>query len=236
MTLTLSVFIGVSLLIVAIAIAIRINITGPAEKTVGKAVDVPVKVAETAADFGKHAIDRASEAFVAIFQSKINVVSSATVCDATSIAELALLQGSVREIIDYSDTKLGSTKRIIAEQHFIAKIGFDLQAKFSVSCDALSRTITFSLPEPKILSLETSNPAAHLYLNESGWINKLNPEDHQRILIQLKNQARQSVDATLAIKDAKQLMETRLNDLFQSFDARVVVLFPTEQTKVLQNA
>ena len=61
-------------------------------------------------------MNKVSEAFTAIFQSRVNVVASSTVCDATPIAELAVLQRNIREIVDYSKTDLGSNKRIIAEQ------------------------------------------------------------------------------------------------------------------------
>jgi hypothetical protein len=232
MSVTLSIFIGISLLIVAIAFAIRINFTKPIENGIKGVTDAPVKIAETVADFGKHAIDRASDAFTAIFQSRINIVSSTTVCDATPIAELAVLQRNIREIIDYQHTSFGSTKRIIAEQTFVAKIGFDLAARFSMSCDPSNKTIKIFLPEPKILSLETSNPEAYHYLAEDGWINKLAPKDHQQILIQLKDKARKSVDSTLAVRDAKQLIETRFNDLFRDFEAKVIILFSAEQPKI----
>lgn len=232
MSLTLSIFIGVSLLIVAIAFAIRINVTKPGEKVIKDVTDVPVKITEAVVDFGKHAIDRASDAFIAIFQSRINIVSSTTVCDATPIAELAVLQRNIREIIDYQNTSYLSTKRIIAEQTFVAKIGFDLAARFSVSCDPSTKTIKIFLPEPKVLSLETSNPEAYHYLAEDGLLNKLAPKDHQQILIQLKDKVRKSVDSTLAVRDAKQLIETRFNDLFRDFKAKVIVLFSAEQPKI----
>lgn len=232
MSLTLSIFIGASLLIVAIAFAIRINVTKPLETGIKSATDVPVEIAETVADFGKHAIYRASDAFTAIFQSRINIVSSTTVCDATPIAELAVLQRNIREIINYQNTNFLSTKRIIAEQTFVAKIGFDLAARFSVSCDSSNKTIKIFLPEPKVLSLETFNPEAYHYLAEDGLINKLAPKDHQQILIQLKEKARKSVDSTLAVRDAKQLIETRFNDLFRDFNAKIIILFSVEQPKI----
>lgn len=236
MTLTISIFIGISLLIVAIGIGyyLFMKANEPLIKAVEGTVEVPVRIAETAADFGKHAIDRATDAFKAVFQSRIDVVSSTTVCDATPIAELAVLKRNVREIIDYSHTEYKSTKRIIAEQTFVAKIGFDLGARFSMSCDPQTKTIRFFLPEPKILSLETENPGAHHYLAEDGWVNKLTHKDHQNILTQLKEQARKSVDSTLAIGDTKQLIETRFNDLFRDLEANVVVLFSPQQPKIAE--
>jgi len=226
---TLSIFIGIALLIVVAAIAIHLAVVRPVTVVAEKAVEAPGKAVEQVFDFGKHGID----AFKAVFQSQVNVVSSTTVCDATPIAELAVLQRNFREIVDYKKTDLHSTKRIIADQMFVAKIGFDLAARFSASYDPSNRVVTVILPEPKILSLETVNPEANYYLEEDGYLNKLTTGDHQRILIQLKEEARNSAESTLAVGDAKRMIETRFHDLFRAFDVKVVVLFsPTQlQTK-----
>ena len=79
---TLSIFIGFALLIVAAAIAIHLAVVRPVTVVAEKAVEAPGKIVEQVFDFGKHGI----EAFKAIFQSQVNVVSSTTVCDATPIA------------------------------------------------------------------------------------------------------------------------------------------------------
>jgi hypothetical protein len=224
----LAIFIGIALLIVAAAIAIHLAVVRPVTAVAEKAVEAPGKIVEKVFDFGKHGID----AFKAIFQSQVNVVSSTTVCDATPIAELAVLQRNICEIIDYKKTDLHSTKRIIAEQTFVAKIGFDLAARFSASYDPSNQVVTIILPEPKILSLETVNPEANYYLEEDGYINSLTTADHQRVLIQLKEKARNSADSTLAVGDAKQMIETRFRDLFRAFDVKVFVLFSSNQPKI----
>jgi hypothetical protein len=224
---TLSIFIGIALLIVAAAIAIHLVVVRPVTRVAEKAVEAPGKIVETVFDFGKQGIN----AFKAIFQSQVNVVSSTTVCDATPIAELAVLQRNIREIIDYKRTDLHSTKRIIADQTFVAKIGFDLAARFSASYDPSNRVVTIVLPEPKVLSLETVNPEANYYLEEDGYLNWLTTADHQLILIQLKEKARNSADSVLAVGDAKRMIETRLHDLFRAFDVKVVVLFSPTQPR-----
>ena len=228
----LSFFIGLSLLALIIGLVIYVNVTRPALKGVESVGTFASHGVDKVAELGKRGIDKVAEAFMSIFQSRVNVVASSTVCDATPIAELAVLQRNVREIVDYSRTDLGSNKRIIAEQTFVAKVGFDLAAKFSASYDATNRVITILLPEPKILSLESSNPAPNYYLTADGVINKITTEDHQQILMQLKAQARRSADSTLAIGDAKQMIETRFQDLFRAFDVKVVVLFSSDPPKL----
>jgi len=210
----LQIFIGASLLIVAIAFAIHLTITKPIKDAAVAAVNAPVKIVGTAADLGKYAIEKAADAFMAIFQSKVSIHSSSVVCDATPIAELAILKRNIREFIDYSNTNLGSTKRIIAEQTFAAKIGFDLAARFSASFDSIDRIIKITLPEPKVLSLESAAPESKYYLEADGIINWTKTEDHHQVLIRLKDQARKSADSALAISDARLMIETRFRDLF----------------------
>lgn len=227
----LSVFIGLSLLALTIGYVVYLNVTHPVEKGVTGVGDVARHGIDSAAALGKRGIDRAADAFKSVFQSQVNISASSTVCDATPIAELAVLRRNIRELVDYSRTDLGSNKRIIAEQTFVAKIGFDLAAKFSATYDSSNRIVTIVLPEPKVLSLEASNPAPKYYLVESGVINKITTDDYQQILMQLKQEARTSAEAALAVDDAKQMIATRFHDLFQAFDVKVLVLFSGEPPK-----
>jgi hypothetical protein len=222
----LAIYVGIALLIVAVAIAVHLAVVRPVTGVMEKTVEAPGKIVGQVFDFGRQGI----EAFKAIFQSQVSVVSSTTVCDATPIAELAVMQRNIREIVDYKKTDLHSTKRIIADQTFMAKIGFDLAARFSASYNPSNRIVTILLPEPKILSLETVNPEANYYLEEDGYLNWLTTADHQQILIQLKEKARNGADSVLAVGDAKQMIETRFHDLFRAFDVKVVVLFSPNPT------
>lgn len=227
----LSVFIGLSLLALAIGFVVYLNVSRPMEKGAQAVGEFATHGVDAATQLGKYGLNRVADAFKTVFQSQVSVSASSTVCDATPIAELAVLRRNIREIVDYSRTDMGSNKRIIAEQTFVAKIGFDLSARFSATYDASNRVVTVILPEPKVLSLEASNPAPKYYLVESGVINKINTDDHQQILMQLKEQARKSAESTLAVGDAKKMIETRFHDLFQAFDVKVVVLFSAEPAR-----
>jgi hypothetical protein len=217
----LSVFIGIALVIAAMALAIHLAVVRPITHVAEKTIEIPVKIVDKVFDFGRQGMD----AFRAVFQSQVSVTSSTTVCDARPIAELAVMQRNIRELVDYKKTDLYSTKRIIADQTFVAKIGFDLAAKFSATYDPTNQTVTILLPQPKVLSLETVNPEANYYLEEDGLINKLTTGDHQQILIQLKEKARSSAETAMALSDAREMIETRFQDLFRAFDVKVVVLF-----------
>jgi hypothetical protein len=227
----LSFFVGLSLLALAIGLVIYLNFGRPVNNGVRAAEEVTTNALDKGFKLGERAMEAMANAFVVIFQTRVNIDSHATVCDATAIAELAVLQRNIRETVDYSNTRLLSTKHIVAEQTFIVKIGFDLAAKFSASYDSAGQLVTVTLPEPKVLSLETLNPAPRYFLQEPGWINDITTEDQQEILTELKAQARHSAEATLAIGDAKKMIETRFNDLFRAFNVKVIVVFSPEQAK-----
>jgi len=227
----LQILIGISLLVLALALAIHLTVTKPAER-LGKAA---IRASEQAVT---HGIDKTADVLTSIpqiiatvFQARVSVSSSASVCDATPIAELAVLKRNIREIVDYSNTDYYSTKRIIAEQTFVAKIGFDLAAHFSATYNPSNNTVTISLPNPKILSLEPVSAAPKYYMDDSGVLNRLTTEDHRQILIALKNQATASAETTLAIGDAQQMIRTRFHDLFQAFNVQVVVEFPGQTNR-----
>lgn len=227
---SLQILIGISILVLALAFAIHLTIIKPGEAVLRAAENTAVHGIDKTADV----ITRIPEIIATVFQSRVNISSSSTICDATPIAELAVLQRNIREITDYSQTDFYSTKRIVAEQTFVAKIGFDLSARFSATYDPTNSRVTISLPNPKVLSLEPSNPAPKYYVDDSGVINRLTTEDHRQILIQLKDQARRSADSALAVGDAKQMITMRFHDLFQAFNVKVVVNFPDATTNLLR--
>ena len=226
---SLQVLIGLSLLVLAIAFAIHLTITKPARELGEEVIHAGERTATHGIDKTADVITQIPEIIATVFQAQVNVSTSASVCDATPIAELAVLQRNIREIIDYSNTDYYSTKRIVAEQTFVAKIGFDLAARFSATYNPSNNVVIISLPNPKVLSLEPSSAAPKYYVDDSGVINRLTTEDHNEILIELKKQAAHSAESTLAVGDAKQMIRTRFEDLFRAFNVKVIVEFPGEK-------
>src|SRR5215471_17979474 len=111
----LATFLGIAVLVLAICFGGYFAFIRPAKSVVDRVLDVPGAITDKAVSLGQRGLDRADDAFASIFQSKVSIVTSASVCDATPIAELAVLKRNIREIIDYSKTDFYSTKRIIAE-------------------------------------------------------------------------------------------------------------------------
>jgi hypothetical protein len=232
---SLQVLIGISLLVLAIAFAIHLTIIKPAKELGEEAIHAGERTAHHGIDKAADLITQIPEIFATVFQAQVNVSTSSSICDATPIAELAVLKRNIREIIDYSNTDYYSTKRIVAEQTFVAKIGFDLAARFSASYNPSNNVVTISLPNPKVLSLEPVSAAPTYYVDDSGVINRLTTDDHNQILLGLKAQAARSAESALAVGDAKQMIRTRFEDLFRAFNVKVIVQFPGEKTNVIGN-
>jgi len=230
---SLQILIGVSLLVLALAFAIHLTITKPARELGEAAIHAGEKAVIHGIDKSADVITEIPQIIATVFQARVNISSSSSICDAAPIAELAVLKRNIREIVDYSNTDYHSTKRIIAEQTFVAKIGFDLAARFSAAFNPSNNTVTISLPNPTVLSLEPASPAPKYYVDDSGVINRLTTEDHRQILFQLKNQAARSAESALAVGDAKQMIETRFRDLFRAFNVKVIVEFPGGPTNMV---
>jgi hypothetical protein len=235
---SLQVLIGLSVLVLAIAFAVHLTMTKPVKEVVVHGLDKSADVFTNTFHYG---VDRFSDVITNVcemvfrsVQPRVSVTASSCVYDASPIAELAVLKRNIREFVIYSRTDYYSTKRIVAEQTFVAKVGFDLAARFAVTYDPSNQVVVITMPNPKVLSLEGVTAAPTYDLEEQGVINWLTPEDGQQIAVMLKDQARKSADSALAVGDAKEMLATRFHDLFQAFQVKVVVVFPG-QTNVMEN-
>jgi Protein of unknown function (DUF4230) len=230
----LQILIGLSILVLAVAFAVHLTFSNPVKETARTGI-------QSVKEVTIHGIDRFADVitncFAEVFHSQVNISSSTTICDATPIAELAVLKRNIREIVVYSNiTYYGyGAKRIVADQTFTAKIGFDLAAHFSATFDPSNNVVTISLPNPKVLSLEPVDAAPTYYAEDSSVLNRLTTADYQIVLVRLKNQAAQSAESVLAVGDAKQMIETRFHDLFQAFGVNVRVEFQMEQTNLMRS-
>ena len=131
---SLQVLIGISVLVLAIAFAIHLTITKPARELGEEVIHAGERTATHGIDKTADIITQIPEILATVFQAQVNVSTSASVCDATPIAELAVLQRNIREIIDYSGYRLlqhqadcGSTKRLWPKSALIWRRGFRLR-------------------------------------------------------------------------------------------------------------
>ena len=105
--------------------------------------------------------------------------------------ELVVLRRTVTRTVQWTSTRLGSTKRISATATFTIRAGLDLQTPIQVDVDSASKAATAHFPAPKVLAVQVDavQPAAE----ESGWWNRIRPEDRIQVQAELQESALRDV-------------------------------------------
>src|SRR5690606_13373019 len=90
----------------------------------------------------------------------------------------ALTAQSFRHEYDWTNTWMGSTKRITIKGSFEAKAGFDLDKNFQVDIDDDKAVVTIS--EPVLLSITPQSDLS--FADEQGLWNWVSPEDRTKAI------------------------------------------------------
>ncbi len=184
-------------------------------------VVLPIEKAMNAASTGVHSGLR--EVLAAVTQSSTRVVEGrAEIITTTEISELALMEMrmSATRTIEKSDSyaflPLG-TKKLIVRGYYRVKGGYRLKKGVSLAMENGKPVARF--PKAEILSVELID--FDILSEDSGWMNKIQPEDRAQILRELRLQmmleARQS--GMLDTVDAN--LRTRLRDLLGNGEVTV---------------
>jgi hypothetical protein len=137
------------------------------------------------------------------------VISNQTVHSATvAIAELATAEKSFQQDHLIETTWLGSTKRFHARGQFVAKAGFDLNQTIRIEVADDGKNILISLPQAQLLSLEQKE--IQILEDESGYWNKITREHREEAMGQLTQLARQSVEQSSLMNEAKQAFRDQI--------------------------
>lgn len=190
-------------------------------------VVIPSQLAER----GYQAARSLGEDFKKAFQFTPEVTVNKTVVlhQQTPILEMAVLAQNFEHHYTWTNTWLNSTKQIFITGTFEAKAGFDLNQKFSIVLKDDKAIIT--LPEPKILSVESSGDI--MYRDENGVWNWIDAEDRTRATNAFIQDARTFATHAQFVNDAKVQMEQRLRLLLQPYAKEVVIeysiLLPQER-------
>ncbi|MBX2914412.1 MAG: DUF4230 domain-containing protein [Cyclobacteriaceae bacterium] len=134
-----------------------------------------VIIPERLARSGYEAAKTLGEDFRRAFQFTPEVLVENTVVlnQQTSVMELVVLSQNFQHNYAHTNTWLGSTKKINISGSFVAKVGFDLNEKFSITLR--DKTATVFLPEPQLLSIESQPDIT--YRDENGLWNWVRTED-----------------------------------------------------------
>jgi hypothetical protein len=162
------------------------------------------------------------------FTPEIKVNNTIVLNQQTPVLELSVVRQNFEHRYVWVNSWLGSTKKIFISGTFDAKVGFDLQKKFSISLQDGKAIVL--LPEPAVLSLESKGDIE--YRDEQGIWNWVNMEDRTRATNAFITDARRYADQALFIQEAKKNMEDKLKPLLKPYAEEVVVQYNTTlQTK-----
>ncbi len=125
-----------------------------------------------------------------------------------AVAKLVASEMTLRDVVIYEQTRLGSTKRALIVVTGRVAAGINLQQGTDVRIDSVEKRITVSLPPAQVLSVDVLNVTT--YDESAGIINPFRPEDRdviqRRIRAQLLVAARQSGILTHADQSAVKLL------------------------------
>lgn len=157
------------------------------------------------------------------FTPEIKVGNTVVLNQQTPILELSVLSQSFEHRYVWENSWLGSKKKIFITGTFDAKVGFDLQKKFSITLRDDRAFV--SLPEPQTLSVESLGDMT--YRDEQGIWNWVSVQDRTRATNAFIADARKYADGAGFIQDAKVRLEKRLQEVLKPYAKEVVVNYTT---------
>lgn len=183
------------------------------------AVVIPTQLAKRSYDAAK----TLGEDFKKIFQftPEITVNNTIVLNQQAPVLELAVSNQNFEYRYEWTNSWLGSTKKIFISGTFDAKAGFDLNKKFSIRLQ--DEVAYVSLPEPVVLSVESKGDIQ--YRDEQGIWNWVNVKDRTTATNAFITDARKHAEQLTFVEDAKLQMETRLQELLKPYAKEVVIRF-----------
>jgi uncharacterized protein DUF4230 len=129
-----------------------------------------------------------------------------------TVAKLVSSETTVRDVVIYQNTRLGSTKRTLVVVTGRLLAGINLDANPSVRIDSRSKSIAIELPPAELLGVEVLD--LKTYDERAGFWNPFTPADRDSIQKQVRAQLiRAGQDTEIlehANKSAKEMLRTLL--------------------------
>lgn len=201
-------------LILIIILLITISITAYVIVVV-----IPSRLAERSYEGAKQIGRDISEAFQ--FTPEITVNNIVVLQQQTPILELATISQKFQHQYEWTNTWLGSTKKINIRGSFEAKAGFDLNQKFSIQINDDKAIVM--LPRPKLLSVESLPDVK--FADENGVWNWVNMEDRSKAINTFASDARRYAVQAAFVGDAQQSMEKKLTEILKLHGKEVEIRY-----------
>lgn len=182
-------------------------------------VVIPSRAAEQAYDGARRIGQDIRDAFQ--FTPKVTVNNTVVLEQQKDVFELALTAQRFRHEYDWTNTWMGSTKRITIKGSFEAKAGFDLDKNFHVDIHDDKAVVTIS--EPVLLSITPQSDLS--FADEQGLWNWVSPEDRTKAINAFNADARRYAQHADFIAHARRSMEAKLTEIFAQHGKTVEVRY-----------
>lgn len=182
-------------------------------------VVIPTQLAERSYEGAKQIGRDIAEAFHVTPEVTVN--NTVVLQQQTPILELATVSQKFQHHYEWTNTWLGSTKKIDIRGSFEAKAGFDLHKKFSIQIDEESAVVT--LPNPQLLSIEGLNDVK--FQDEHGVWNWVEMEDRSRALNAFSTDARKYAEQAPFVSQARDNMEKKLTEILKLHGKEVTIRY-----------
>lgn len=171
-------------------------------------VYIPSRIAQQSYDGAKQIGRDIANIFNVTPQVTVN--NTVVLQQETAILELSTVSQKFKHDYDWTNTWLGSTKKITISGSFEAKAGFDLHQNLYINIDDNNATVT--LPEPKLLSIEPMGDVT--FFDEHGVWNWVNAEDRAKAMNAFTTDARKYGEQAKFVAHARLEMENKLREIF----------------------
>lgn len=184
-------------------------------------VTIPTEMARRSYEGAKTLGEDFRKAFQ--FTPQIKVNNTIVLNQQTPVFELSVLSQNFEHRYEWEHSWLGSTKRIFIAGTFNAKVGFDLNQRFSITLRD-EKAYVF-LPPPETLSVESLGDIS--YRDEHGVWNWVNAENRASATNAFLADARRYANRAPFVQDAKAQMESKLRELLKPYAQEVVISYET---------
>ena len=153
------------------------------------------------------------------------VTQSVVVERVRSVAQLVTSETTLRDVVVYENTWMGSTKRSLVVVTGRVLAGIDLDAGTDVKIDDQARRITVVLPRAKILAVDVAD--MRTYDEQRGLWNTFQPADRDQIFRIARGQLVRAAGETRLAEHAERSATELLQRLLATDGYTAEVIFPT---------
>jgi hypothetical protein len=155
------------------------------------------------------------------FTPEVTVNNTVVLLQQSPVLELATVSQKFQHHYDWTNTWLGSTKKISIKGGFEAKVGFDLRKKFTIEIND-DKAIVY-LPPPELLSIQPLDDVT--FRDESGVWNWVNMDDRSKAMNAFTGDARKYAARAGFVEAARESMVKQLTEILKSHGKTVEFRF-----------